>query len=87
MIGDLSVSVGLDKAEWLEDIEGGESSLAYFLACIDSVLACRKFEEGLDNVVKVAIYKMFGKRVKFKKYLHAVCDVGTRLLFGNAWFE
>ena len=26
-------------------------------------------EEGLDNKVKLATYKKFGKRVEFKKYL------------------
>ena len=36
---------------------------------------CRKCEEGL---VKLATYK---KWVKFKEYLHAVSDAGTRLLF------
>ena len=30
MIDDLFVSFGLDKAEWLEDIERGESSLASY---------------------------------------------------------
>ena len=42
---------------------------------------CRKFEEGLDNKVKLPMYKKFGKRVEFKKYLHGVSDAGTRLLF------
>ena len=59
MIDDLFVSLGLDKAEWLEDSEGGESSLASFLACIDEYISdkeCRKFEDGLDN-------KKYGKRV------------------------
>ena len=49
------MSLGLDKAEWLEDIERGESSLASYLACIDECISereCRKFEEGLDNKVK-----------------------------------
>ena len=43
------MSLGLDKAEWLEDIERGESS---FLACIDECISereCRTFEEGLEN--------------------------------------
>ena len=35
VIDDLFVSLGLDKAEWLEDIERGESSLASYLACVD----------------------------------------------------
>ena len=84
VIDDLFVSLGLDKAEWLEDIERGESSLASYLACIDECISereCRKFEEGLDNKVKLAMYKKFGKRVEFKKYLHGVSDAGTRLLF------
>ena len=54
LIDDLFVSLGLDKAEWLEDIERGESSLASYLACIDECISereCRKFEEGLDNKV------------------------------------
>ena len=78
MIDDLLVSLGLDKVEWLEDIERGESS---YLACIDecsSERECRKFEEGLDNKVKLAMYKNFEKRVE---YLHGVSDAGTRLSF------
>ena len=64
VIDDLFVSLGLDKAEWLEDIERGESSLASYLACIDECISereCRKFEEGLDNKVKLP---MFEKRVE-----------------------
>ena len=52
MIDDLFVSLGLDKAESLENVERGESSLASYLACIDECISdreCRKFEEGLDN--------------------------------------
>ena len=26
-------------------------------------------------------YKRFGKSVEFKKYLHGICDAGSRLLF------
>ena len=55
VIDGLFVSLGLDKPEWLEDIERGESSLAStFLACINECISkreCRKFEEGLDNIV------------------------------------
>ena len=41
----------------------------------------KKFEEGLNTKVKLDIYKRFGKSVEFKKYLHGVCDVGSKLLF------
>ena len=63
VIDDLFVSLGLDKAEWLEHIERGESSLASYLACIDEYInerECRKFEEGLDNKVKLTVYKGSG---------------------------
>ena len=29
--------------------------------------------------LKLDIYKRFGKSVEFKKYLHGVCDAGSRL--------
>ena len=64
VIDDLFVSLGLDKAEWLEDIERGESSLASYLACIDECISereCRKFEEGLHNKVKLAMYREEGR--------------------------
>ena len=38
----------------------------------------KKFVEGLN---KLTLYKSFGKEVQFKKYLHGLSDVGTRLLF------
>ena len=37
---------------------------------------CRKFEEGLNNKVKLTICIK-----QFKKYLHGVNDAGTRLSF------
>ena len=41
----------------------------------------RRFEEGLNTKVKIDINKWFDKSVEFKKYLHGVCDAGSRLLF------
>ena len=40
-----------------------------------------RFEEGLNTKVKLDIYKRFGKSIEFKKYLHGVFDVGSKLLF------
>ena len=82
MIDDLFLSLGLDKCEWLEDIEREDSSLATFMSCVEECISereCRKFEKGLN--VKLAMYKTFGKNVEFKKYLHGVSDAGTRFLF------
>ena len=78
MIDDIFLSLDLDKCEWLEDIEREDSSFAAFMSCVEECISereCRKFEEGLN---KLAMYRMFGE---FKKYLHAVSDAGTRLLF------
>ena len=78
VIDDLFVSLGFDKAEWLEDIERGESSIASYLACIDECISereCRK-----DLIVNWLCTKV-GKRVEYNKYLHGVSDAGTRLLF------
>ena len=73
VIDDIFLSLGLDKCEWLEDIEREDSSLATFMSCVEECISereCRKFEEGL------AMYKTFGKNVEFKKYLHGVSDAG-----------
>ena len=62
VIDDLFVSLGLDIAEWLEDIQRGESSLASYLACIEECISkreCRKFEEGLEiTLVKSEIHQI-----------------------------
>ena len=81
---DLFKSLDIYKGEWLEDIERGDSLSASFLACVEECISereSRRFEEGLNTKVKLYIYKRFGKSVEFKKYLHGVCDAGSRLLF------
>ena len=50
MVNDLFKSLGIDKSEWLEDIERGDSSSASFLACVEECISereSRRFEEGL----------------------------------------
>ena len=77
------LTASVDKGEWLEDIERGDSSSASFLACVEECISereSRRFEEGLNTKVKLDIYKWFGKCVEFKKYLHGVCDAGSRLI-------
>ncbi|CAI8047039.1 hypothetical protein GBAR_LOCUS26004, partial [Geodia barretti] len=81
---DLFSSLGLDKAEWLHDIQNGDCSLKGFLSIIgDSIneREIRKFEEGLNSKVKLLLYKTFNKVVEFKKYLHGKSDAGSRLVF------
>ena len=51
VIDDLFVSLGLDKAEWLEDIERGESSLASYLACIDECISERDVESLREDLI------------------------------------
>ena len=82
VVDNLFSSVGLDKAEWLEDIQKGSCSLKSFLGVAGEGIDERessKFEEGFNSKVKLALYRTFGKVVEFKKYLHGVSDAGTRL--------
>ena len=68
-------SLGLDKAEWLEDIRKGSCSLKSFLGVAgEDERESGKFEEGLN---KLLLYRTFGKIVEFKKYLRGVGDAGT----------
>ena len=94
VVDNLFSSLGLDKAEWLEDIRKGNCSLKSFLGVAGEVIDERessKFEEGLNSKVKLSLYRTFGKIVEFKKYLRGVGDAGTRLLFKiqvrNAWTQ
>ena len=53
------------------------------MACVEECISereSRRFEKGLNTRVNLDIYKLFGKSVEFKKYLHGVCDAGSRLL-------
>ena len=84
MVDDLFKSLDIDKSEWLEDIKHGDSSSASFMASVEECISereSRKFEEGLNTKVKLGMYKRLGKSVEFKKYLHGICDAGSRLLF------
>ena len=48
MMDDLFKSLDLDKDEWLDDIEHGDSSSASFLVCVEECISereSRRFEE------------------------------------------
>ena len=50
VVDDLFSTLGLDKAEWLEDIQKGECSLKGFLSVVRG-----KLKEGLDSKVKLSL--------------------------------
>ena len=84
MINDLFKCLNIDKSERLEDIKHGDSSSASFMASVEECISereSRKFEEGLNTKVKLDMYKRFGKSAEFNKYLHGICNAGSRLLF------
>ena len=84
MVDDLFKHLDIDKSEWQEDIEHGDSSSTSFMACVEECInerESRTFEEGLNTKVKLDMYKQFGTSIEFKKYLHGICDIGSRLLF------
>ena len=67
----------------MEDIQKGNSSSKSFLACVDECVSEREskaFWKGLDIKTKLHMYKRFVRQSEFKKYLHGLCDAGTRLL-------
>ena len=52
------------------------------MACVQECIGEReswKFEEGLNTKVKLNI--LIRAYIKFKKYLHGICDAGSTLLF------
>ena len=76
--------MSLDKGELLDDMHEGNSSLKSFMACIEDDLREREAEEfrkGLDSKVKLDLYRRFGGKREFKKYLRGRSDEGARLLF------
>ena len=84
VVEDIFKSLGINKCEWLEAIEKEEGSLASFMSCVVDSIRERDnsdFEKGLDSKVKLEMYKTFGKKVEFKRYLHGISGAGTRLLF------
>ena len=59
VVDHLFSSLGLDKAEWLEDIRKGSCSLKSFLGVAGEGIDEResgKFEEGLNSKVKLSLY-------------------------------
>ena len=72
-------ALSLDKGEILDDMHEGNSSLKSFTACIEDDLREREAEEfrkGLDSKVKLDLYRRFGGKREFKKYLHGHSDEG-----------
>ena len=65
-------SLGLDKAEWLEDIRKGSCSLKSFLGVAGEGIDERESSKFED---KLSLYRTFGR----VKYLHGVGDAGTIL--------
>ena len=89
-IDDIFHSLSLDKGEILDDMHEGNSSLKSFTACLEDDLREREAEEfrkGLDSKVKLDLYRRFGGKREFKKYLHGRSDEGARLLFKFRWLE
>ena len=78
VVDHLFSSLGLDKAEWLEDIRKGSCSLKSFLGVAGEGIDEResgKFEEGLNSKVKLSLYRTFGKIVEFN-----TCDAEAEIM-------
>ena len=61
VVDNLFSSLGLDKAEWLEDIRKGSCSLKSFLGVVGEGIDERessKFDEGLNSKVKLSLHML-----------------------------
>ena len=47
MIDDIFLALCLDKCEWLEDIERGDSSLASFMLCVEEFISVGSSKKDL----------------------------------------
>ena len=80
---ELFVALGIDKGEYLHDVEGGDSSVASFMASVEECISereCKLYDEGLNSKVKLYLYRMFSKKVVFALG-ELICDAGSRVLF------
>ena len=69
------ISLDVDKAEWLDEIEKGDISLK---AMVEESIGERERKKFVYSKVKLTLYKTFGKDVQFNNCLS---DARTRLLF------
>ena len=80
-IDDIFHSLSLDKSEILDDMHEGNSSLKSSTEDDLREREAEEFRKGLDSKVKLDLYRRFGGKREFKKYLHGRSDEGARLLF------
>ena len=72
---------GLNKAEWVEDIQKVGCSLKGFLSVIGESIDERESKKLMDSKVKLLQYRTFCKALVLKACLHGACDAGSRLSF------
>ena len=64
----------MDKTESLQEVEGGDSSAASFMASVEESVSkreCKLYAEGLRSKVKLSLYRTFSTKVGFKMYVYA----------------
>ena len=68
VVDNLFSSLGLDKAEWLEDIRKGSCSHSFLGVAGEGIDEGESSKcAGLNSKVKLSLYRTFGKIVEFKK--------------------
>ena len=58
VVDDLFVALGLDKTECLQEVEGGDSSAASFMAGVEESISereCKLYAEGLRNYLCIEL--------------------------------
>ena len=54
MVDDLFVALGIDKGEYLHEVEGGDSSAASFMASVEECISERECKLMRDLIVKLS---------------------------------
>ena len=55
----------------------GNTSLNFFMACVEDDIREREAEEFRKGLDKLDLYRRFGGKREFKKYLHGRSDEGA----------
>ena len=67
-------ALGIDKGEYLHEVEGGDSLAASFMASVEEFISereCKLYDECLNSKVKLSLYRTLSKKVRFKQCIFA----------------
>ena len=70
----------------MQEVEGGDSSAASFMASVEECISereCKLYDEVLNSKGKLFLYRLFSKMVSFIKYMPGMSEVSSYLNSGQ----